>query len=129
MAENNEKKDVFLTGEEEKYDMILCIINKGYTDLVMDAARRNGARGGTIMTARGTGNPEIEKFYNVTITPEKEVVLILVKRDISDKVLKAIYDASGLQTPGQGIAFVIPAGRTAGLTATLKEAEAEGKGN
>lgn len=128
MALNN-GKDVFLTEEQaKKYDMILCIINKGYTDLVMDAARRSGARGGTIMTARGTGNPEIEKFYNVTITPEKEVVLILVTRELTDRVLKSIYDASGLQTPGQGIAFVVPAGRTAGLTASLDEAQAEEKG-
>lgn len=113
---------------QNKYDMVLVIINKGYTDLVMDAARKVGARGGTIMTARGTGNPDIEQFYQVTITPEKEVVLILVDRSITDSVLKAINDASGLQTPGQGIAFSVPAGRTAGLTATLEEAEAESLG-
>lgn len=132
MAKNLENKPVEEAKEGksnvQKYDMILVIINKGYSDLVMDAARKMGARGGTIMTARGTGNPDIEQFYQVTITPEKEVVLILVNRDITDNVLKAINDASGLQTPGQGIAFAVPAGRTAGLTATLEEAEAESLG-
>lgn len=124
---NEDFSEALKENSEKKYDMILVIVNKGYTDLVMEAARRNGARGGTIMTARGTGNPSIEKFYQVTITPEKEIVLILVDRTITDKVLKAVYDSSGLQTPGQGIAFAIPAGRTAGLTATLKEAEDEAK--
>lgn len=125
MGENEFQTTVEAEAEGKRYDLILVIINKGYTDLVMDAARRNGARGGTIMTARGTGNPAIEKFYSITITPEKEVVMILVDRAITDKVLKGIYDASGLQTAGQGIAFVVPAGRTAGLTATLEEAQAE----
>lgn len=132
MPQKIEKKSIEEKKEEKsttpKYDMVLVIINKGYSDLVMDAARKMGARGGTIMTARGTGSPEIEQFYQVTITPEKEIVLILVNRDITDNVLKAINDASGLQTPGQGIAFAVPAGRTAGLTATLEEAEAESLG-
>ena len=108
---NKDFTEALKENSEKKYDMILVIVNKGYTDLVMEAARRNGARGGTIMTARGTGNPSIEKFYQVTITPEKEIVLILVDRTITDKVLKAVYDSSGLQTPGQGIAFAIPADR------------------
>lgn len=124
MAENNQK-DIFSIGDDKKYDMIIVIVNKGYTDLVMDAARRNGARGGTIFTARGTGNPAIEKFYSVTITPEKEVVMILCERGITEAILKAVYDASGLQTNGQGIAFVVPAGRTAGLTANLAAIQSE----
>lgn len=105
------------SAEPERYDLIVTIVNKGYTDLVMEASRAAGARGGTILTARGTGNPELEKYYGFSITPEKEIVLIIVERKLSDAVLQSIYDAAGLSTNGQGIGFVIPAGRVAGMTA------------
>lgn len=101
------------------FDLVIAIVNKGYTDLVMQASRDAGARGGTIMTARGTGNREIGDFYGIAIQPEKEIVFILAKKEITDKVLEAIYKAAGLSTNGQGIAFAIPAGQTAGLTAQL----------
>lgn len=106
-----------LNNDEGPYDVVYVIVNKGYTDLVMEASRKAGARGGTILTARGTGNPEMEKYYGFSIQPEKEIVVILVKREISEKVLAAVYEAAGLSTNGQGVAFVVPAGRTAGLTA------------
>lgn len=115
MEENNVKN----------FDLVVAIVNKGYTDLVMEASRDAGARGGTIMTARGTGNREIGDFYGIAIQPEKEVVFILTKREITDNVLKAIYEAAGLSTNGQGIAFAMPAGQTAGLTAQLLNSENE----
>ena len=45
--------------EKKTFDLILCIINTGFSDLVMNAAKSEGARGGTIVHARGTGNKEI----------------------------------------------------------------------
>ncbi len=100
-----------------KYDLIITIVNRGYTDLVMEASRKAGARGGTILSARGTGNKEMELFYGIAIQPEKEVVLILTSRETSDKVLEKIYDEAGLETNGQGLAFAVPAGQVVGLTA------------
>ena len=100
---------------ENKYELILCIVNNGYTDLVMEAASKSGARGGTVVTARGSGNAEAEKLYGITITPEKEVVMIVVPRSIKDNVLKAIYEEAGLDTRGQGIAFSLPVDDVVGL--------------
>ncbi len=122
MAEENGSKATAESGlDKSPFDLVIAIVNKGYTDLVMEAARRSGARGGTIAVARGTGNKEYEDFYGIVIQPEKEVVFILVPRDITDKVLNAIYKEAGLNTNGQGIAFSIPAGYTAGLTAQQVE--------
>lgn len=95
--------------------LIVVIVNKGYNDLVMQAARENGARGGTIVTARGTGNEETEKFYGVVIKPDKEMVLIIVDNIIKDKVLEAVGKTCGLNTKGQGIAFTLPVCDTVGL--------------
>lgn len=99
----------------EKHVLICCIVDKGYSDLVMSAARENGARGGTVIGARGTGNDEIEKFYGVVIKPDKEIVLILVKDIDKEKILTAIGKECGLNTKGQGIAFALPVSDSVGL--------------
>lgn len=101
----------------KKYELILCIVNNGFSEAVMDAAREFGARGGTVLNARGTANPEAEKIFHVTIQPEKEMVMIVVPAEIKDDILHALYKAVGLNTPGQGIAFSVPVDETVGLTA------------
>lgn len=89
-------------------DAIFCIVNRGFTDLVMVAARKAGATGGTIFHGRGTGNKDFEKFYGIAVSPEKEIVVIVVKKEITDKVLLEINKEAGLDTSGQGIAFALP---------------------
>ena len=101
--------------EEKKFELIIALVNSGFSDVVMDAAREEGARGGTIIHARGTGTKEMEKKYNIIITPDKEMVLILVKEEIRDKILSVIYKAAGLGTDGQGIAFSLPVENVVGI--------------
>ncbi len=94
--------------KKEQKELIVCIVNNGFTDLVMGAAKRSGAKGGTTFHARGTGNPDIEKFFGISISPEKEVILIVVEKEIKDDVVSAIYKDAGLDTKGQGIVFTLP---------------------
>ena len=94
--------------KKEQKELIVCIVNNGFTDLVMGAAKRSGAKGGTTFHARGTGNPDIEKFFGISISPEKEVILIVVEKEIKDEVVSAIYKDAGLDTKGQGIVFTLP---------------------
>lgn len=108
-----------------KYDTIFAIVNDGFTDVVMTAARAAGARGGTIITARGTGNKEIEKFYGVRITPEKQIVMIMVERSIKEAVLEGVNNAVGFATKGQGIVFSIPTSDVLGMAGTEQEVEPE----
>lgn len=107
------------------YEVVLCIVNAGYSDIVMDAAREVGARGGTIIHARGTANKEAEQFFHITIQPDKEIVMILVPADIKDKVLHALYTSAGLKTAGQGIAFSLAVDHVVGLTDTNLSTEAK----
>jgi len=95
---------------------ILCVVNRGFTDLVMVAARRAGAGGGTVLHARGTASKEMEKFYGIAVSPEKEIVLIVVAKELTDKVLLAINQEAGLETDGQGIAFALPVSDYIGIT-------------
>ena len=98
-----------------EHEMILCIVNSGFSGEVMDAARACGAGGGTVLHARGTANADAERFFKITIQPEKEVVMILVPTEIKEAVLHALYQKVGLQTPGQGIAFSLPVDAVVGL--------------
>lgn len=99
-----------------KYELVLCIVNTGFSDVVMDAARDVGARGGTIIHARGTANKVAEQVFNITIQPDKEIVMILVPANIKDDVLHAIYKMAGLKSEGQGIAFSLAVDDAVGLS-------------
>ncbi|MBO6286462.1 MAG: P-II family nitrogen regulator [Bacilli bacterium] len=107
------------------FECVICIVNHGFTDLVMTAAKKAGARGGTVLSARGTGNKEVEEFFGVTVTPEKDVVLILVSQDIRDNVLTLVNAEAGMSTKGMGIAFSVPVSDTVGIVGNEKENNAE----
>ena len=102
---------------------VLCIINSGFSEVAMDAAKKLGARGGTIIHGRGTAGKEAEKFFNITIQPEKEIVIILVASKIKDAILKGLYDAVGVNTPAQGIAFSLPVDEVIGISTKKEEAK------
>ena len=109
-----------------KHEMIMCIVNAGFSETVMEAAKSAGARGGTILNGRGTANQEAESFFHIAIQPEKEVVMILVSAEIKDAVLHALYQKAGLDTMGQGIAFSLPVDDVVGLT-PWKAVDKDGK--
>ncbi len=98
------------------HELIICIVNTGFTDVVMDAAKEAGARGGTVVHGRGTANKEAEEFFGISVQPDKEMVMILVSSDIKDGVLHAIYRSAGLKTAGQGIAFALPVTNVVGIS-------------
>ncbi len=102
---------------DNKHELVVCIVNAGYSQTVIDAARAAGAKGGTILRARGSANPESEEFFNIKIHPEKEMVMIVVPKEIKDNVIMAVYKDAGLKEEASGIAFSLPVTRTT----TVKE--------
>lgn len=103
--------------DNHQHELVVCIVDAGYSQNVMEAARSAGAKGGTIVRARGSANPEAEEFFKIHVQPDKEVLLILVPKDVKDDVLKAIYKNCGLGKDAQGIVFSLPVNRTT----TIKE--------
>jgi uncharacterized protein YaaQ len=97
------------------HELIIAVVNSGYSDSVMDAARLNGARGGTIVNAHRTGEFDRGKFFGITLHDEKEIVAILVAKDIRKELMKAISIACGIKTEARGIVFSIPVEDFAGL--------------
>ncbi|MBR4444530.1 MAG: hypothetical protein IKS37_01360 [Solobacterium sp.] len=101
---------------DTKFEAVFCVINAGFSDQVMFAARKAGATGGTILKGRGTTSTEAEEMFNITIQPEKEVVIILVPAESKDAVLRQIYSKAGLESEANGIAFSLPVTKAIGLT-------------
>ena len=103
------------------HEVIFCIVNSGFADEVMEAARKLGAKGGTVIRARGTASASAEKLYNIAIQPEKEIVMILIDAKIKNNMLHGLYNAVGLNTPGQGIAFTMPVDGVVGIPIEVEE--------
>jgi nitrogen regulatory protein PII len=99
----------------EEYKLIVAILPKGTTGEAIDAAREAGAEGGTILLARGTGAKEARKFFGISISSEREVVLILVEPKKVRGVLDAVVDAGKLDEPAKGIAFVLAVEEITGI--------------
>ena len=109
MVENN-RMEYFKTGEQTmdkhtSHEMIFVIVNSGFADDVMAAARKAGAHGGTVLNARGTGKQEDVKFFGITIVPEKEILLIIAEKEKSAAILDTIKAMDCFATPGSGICF------------------------
>ena len=104
-----------------QHEAIFCIVNSGYSEVVMEAAKKLGARGGTVINARGTAPKDAESIFGITIQPEKEIVMILVPTSIKANVLHALYKEAGLDTAGQGIAFALPVDGVVGLSSPDKQ--------
>jgi len=100
---------------KQDFSLIITIVNKGFSDPVITAAKSAGAEGATIITARGTGTHEEEKVLGVAIQPEKELVLILVKRSIRKKVMRDICKSCSLNDEGRGMTFSVPVDEVGGI--------------
>lgn len=101
--------------KDTKYELLVAIANHGYTDLIMDAARRVHASGGTVIHGKGTGGKEAEKFLGVTLVPEKEMVFIVVRSERKNDIMKAIMAEAGVGTEAGAIVFSLPVTSTAGM--------------
>ena len=105
---------------EISLSLIVSIVRKGWGSRVLQASVDAGARGGTLLAARGAGINEQEKIFGVAIEPEKEVLLTVVPTDRAPAILDAIVRAAELDDTGRGIAFVLPVDRVAGVAHFLR---------
>ncbi|MCQ2591162.1 MAG: transcriptional regulator [Treponema sp.] len=91
--------------DSEKYEMINIIVNKGYAEDAMAAARKAGASGGTIINARGTAKEGDAKFFGMDIVPEKEMLLIVVPESKKNDIVSAVSGLECFSKAGSGIIF------------------------
>ena len=97
------------------HELIMAIMNEGYSDTVMDAARSAGAGGGTVLHAKGTGSTRGEKFFGVSLADEKDMVYIIAHADEKAAIMRAISEKAGPGTRAGAICFSLPISSVAGL--------------
>lgn len=108
------------------HEVIFAIVNSGYAEEVMDVARELGVRGGTILHARGVAREDAAAFFGITLHAEKDILMMVVEKELRDTVLNAIYKEMGMAKKAQGIAFCLPVSEAVGLaSAAAPESEAE----
>ena len=88
------------------YQIIMTIVNRGKAEDVIEAAQAAGSKGGTIINARGSGLHETSKLFNMDIEPEKEMVMILSKQDITEEIVLSIRKKLKIDKPGNGVVFI-----------------------
>lgn len=108
----------------ENHEVIFAIVNAGYAEDVVDVAREHGARGGTILNARGVVKEDAARFFGITVHADKEILMMVVEKDIRDRVLNAIYKELGMDKKAKGIVFSLPVSDVAGLAAPEPELKA-----
>lgn len=97
------------------HELICVIINEGCSDMVMSAARPAGATGGTVLSGKGTGAHESEKFLGISLANEKEIVLIVAEKAKKAAIMKAIMEKAGPGTSAAAICFSLPVTAVEGL--------------
>ena len=93
----------------------MAIANEGYTDAVMNAARAAGARGGTVIHGKGTGAENAQKFYNISIADEKEIVMIVASAEIKSEIMRSILEKAGPGSDAGALVFSLPVSEAAGF--------------
>ena len=96
-------------------DLVLAVVEPGHTDEAMEAARQVGARGGTVLHARDMGSEEAARFFGISIRPEREILAVVVTREMRQAVMQAISRAAGSQTPAKGLILSIPVDEAIGM--------------
>ena len=108
------EKTINSTKNKSEYDMIVAIIGRGFSDYVVSAARDAGATGATIVYGRGTADAD-KQVFGISLQPERELVLILVKSNKRRTIMQAISDKTSLMEEGRGFCFSLPVSEVFGL--------------
>ncbi|MDR0447361.1 MAG: P-II family nitrogen regulator [Treponema sp.] len=97
------------------HDLIISIINQGYSDEFMNTAREAGASGGTVLNARGQAHEGTVKFFGISVQDEKEIIIILTSREKKEPIMRTVCETHGLNSKAQGIVFSLPVDKVMGL--------------
>lgn len=100
---------------EHPYALIWVSVKAGHGDEAVDAARKAGARGGTVLKGSRRSSDTVSSFLGVSIREEQDFVMIIVPQAQKSAVMQAVTAACGLNTPAHGIAAALPVDEVMGL--------------
>ena len=121
MGDMDERTLQTLDGKEEpimsdrKFSLITAIVNQGYSDDVMNAARSAGARGGTVIHSRRIAEEIATERMGLGVQEERELILIAAADEDKVKIMQAIGEACGIHTEAKGMVLSLPIDGAVGL--------------
>ena len=104
-----------------QFKLIMAFVKPSITDTVVDAMKKAGATGATIIPARGTGIHEAKSFFGLSIEDQTDIIVFLVEEHVVENLLEVIQLAGKFNEPGTGIALVMPVDHVAGLDSQMKK--------
>ena len=106
--------ETVLKGTEQ--ELLIVVGNQGYSEMIMDAARKVGVPGGTVLHARGTGQERAERFMGISLASEKDVIMIVALTEHKNQIIQQIMHDAGPETKAGAIVFSVPVTDTVGMT-------------
>ena len=101
---------------DTEYEMIIAVANQGYIEPIMEAARSAGAGGGTVIHAKGTGMNEMGKFFGMSLAAEKEMTMIVTRKEQKNDIMCAIMERAGMESKAKTFLFSLPVSGVAGVS-------------
>jgi nitrogen regulatory protein PII len=114
---SNTKEDQAMNAIEIKNEMIISILNSGNSDAFMTEARKAGARGGTVISARGISQEAMKKFLGMSVQDEKEIIFILADKEKAVPIMEAVKTDFGTASKAAGVIFSLPVDQVMSLNA------------
>ena len=97
------------------YVALYVIVDRHEGQKAVHIAQENGARGATLVHGRGSAKEVKSILLNMNIEPEKDIVIMLVKKDLVEKIRDAIYEQMNLIEENKGIIYSLPVMEVRGL--------------
>jgi nitrogen regulatory protein PII len=110
-----------------RFKVIIALVNDDYQDEVIEAAKKAGATGVTILNARGEGVHDQKAFLGLKIEAQRDLLLFLVEDFICDAIMDAIYKSGRFDKHGNGIAFCWTVDRAIGMESQIPKLEKDAK--
>jgi hypothetical protein len=105
------------------FKLLIAFVDERKTETVMKAARDSGATGCTVIHhARGEGLKKHKSFLGMTLSSQRDVLLMLVEEHMSRRILEHIRDVGEFDArEGMGIAVQIDVEDAVGIVRQVEE--------
>lgn len=113
---SNEERKEETAMPDTKYSVIASIINRGYSNELMDAAREAGASGGTVVNSRRIAEEALCSKWGLGAQEEKEIVLIVANAEKKVDIMKKISEKCGAHSEAKGVVFSLAIEEVIGLS-------------
>lgn len=106
-SQTTEKEAVKMKNEHHN-NLIVISVNEGFSESVMQVARKAGATGGTVIKGRLADMEQFAEFANTEVDEERELLFILAPTKTGAQIMEDVNREFGISSAANGVIFAIP---------------------